>query len=234
MAVTCHCTLEGCGEMGGREVDCRTQKVHTHQDKVRLVEEASTATERAVEEQLEAIRLHLASSNLADDTSPSTSVPGGRMWAYAPSESESLPDTVDISASYSPSRRDLIQNLLSQLSAIESSVHILSQTVDSELPCSNLPICVDTPFPLRHLFLECHHLESDLDKVKSKVASVTAMKASIKAHLVTINKKLHLAKSTWKENREKLRSSRAEHTGVKHSTGKDMTTFVRLFLLLTP
>src|SRR5271155_4637323 len=43
MAVTCHCTSEGCGEMGGREVDRRTQKAHTHQDKVRLVEEASTA-----------------------------------------------------------------------------------------------------------------------------------------------------------------------------------------------
>ena len=168
------------------------------QDKVCLVEEATTAAKCAVEDQLEAIWLHLASSNLADDASPSTSVPGGRMWAYAPSESEPLPDTVDISASYSPSRRDLIQNLLSQLSTIKSSVHILSQTVDSELLCSNLPICVDTPFPLHHLFLECRHLESDLDKVKSKVTSVTTMKASIKAHLVTISKKLHSAKLTWK------------------------------------
>src|SRR5271156_2968379 len=102
--------------MGGREVDYRTKKEHAHKDQVRLVEKATLAAERALESQLDTIRVHLASSTLSDDTSPSPSVPGGRMWAYAPPES--LLDTVDISATYSPSRRDLIRNSLSRLSEI--------------------------------------------------------------------------------------------------------------------
>ena len=205
--------------MGGRQLDPRTQKSHAHKDKARLVEVASDAAERAIEDQLEAVRLHLASFTLADDVSspPSTAVPGGKI---APQES--LPDTVDISATYSPSHRDLIRNLLSRLSEIESSVIALSQTVNSELQRLDAPLFVDSSsFPLHNLFLEYHHLDADLEKVKSKIASVTTMKTSIKAQLDTIGKKLHLSKLTWEEKREKLRSSRRkEHTGVKHSTGK--------------
>ena len=207
---------------GGRQLDPRTQKSHAHKDKALLVV-ATDAAERAIEDQLETIRLHLASSTLADDlsSSPSTAVPGGRMWSYAP-----LPDTAaaDISATYSPSRRDLIRNLLSRLSEIESSVNALSQTVDSELLHSDTSLFASS-FPLQHLFLECYHHNASLEKVKSKVASVAAMKTSIKGQLDKISKKLYLSKSTWKEKREKLRSNEIEHTGVRHSTGKDRAYF---------
>ena len=215
--------------MGGRQLDPRTQKSHAYKDKARLIELASDAAEHAIEDQLEAIRLHLASTTLADDasSSPSTAVPGGRMWAYSPRES--LPDTIDISATYSPSRQDLIHNLLSRLSEIESSVNALSQTVDSELHHLDAPLFVNSSsFPLHHLFLKCHRLDADLEKVKSKIASVATMKTSIKGQLVTISKKLDLSKLTWKEKREKLCSNRREHTGVKHSTGK-RACFLRYF-----
>ena len=218
---------------GGRQLDPRTQKSHAFKDKARLVEVASEAAERAIEDQLETIRIHLASSALMDDvsSSPSTAVPGGRMWTYSPRES--LPDTNDISATYSPPRQDLIRNLLSRLSEIESSVNALSQTVNSELQHLDAQPSVNSSFPLHHLFLECHSLEADLEKVKSKIASVTTMKSSIKGQLDTISKKLHFSKLTWKERREKLCSNRRiEHTGVKHSTGK-RACFLRYFLLLT-
>jgi hypothetical protein len=104
---------------------------------------ASDTAEHAIEDQLETIRLHLASSTLTDDisSSPSTDVPGGRMWTYASRGSH--PDTVAISTTYSPSRRDLILNLLSQLSEIESSVNALSQTVNSELQRLDAPLFVN-------------------------------------------------------------------------------------------
>jgi hypothetical protein len=217
--------------MGGRELDCRTQKSHAQKDKVYLVEETTKAADRAVEDQLESIRLHLASSTLSDDVSasPSISVPGGRMWASA--SQGSLPDT-DISATYSPSRRELIRTLLTRLSEIESSVNTLSQTVDSELLRSDLPSFLDSSsFPLLHLFLEFHNLDADLEKVKSKGVSVNTLKASIKGQLGTIHKKLHAAKLTWKEKRECLRLNRAEETGVKHSTGTDKIFFASCSLL---
>ena len=220
--------------MGGRQIDPRTQKSHAYKDKARLIEVASDAADRAIEDQLETIRLHLASSTLADDvsSSPSTAVPGGRMWNYSPRES--LPDPINISATYSTPRQDLIRNLLSRLSEIESSVNALSQAVDSELEHLDASLFVNSSsFPLQRLFLECHHLDADLEKVKAKIASVTSMKTSIKGQLNAISKKLHLSKLTWKEKREKLCSNRRiEHTGVKYSTGK-RACFLRYFRLLT-
>ena len=101
-------------------------------------------------------------------------------------------------------------------------MNTLSQTIDSELLRLDLPIFTNSSsFPLQHLFLEYHLLNTDLKKVKSKGPSVTAMKASIKSQLDTVNGKLRVAKSTWKENREKLQLNKVEQTGVKHSTGKD-------------
>jgi hypothetical protein len=155
------------------------------------------------------------------------------MWAYSPRES--LPETINISAIYSPPRSELIHNLLSRLSEIESSVNALSQTVDSELQHLDAPLFVNSSsFPLHHLFLKCHRLDADLENVKTKVASVATMKTSIKGQLVTISEKLDLSKLVWKEKREKLCSNRRiEHTGVKHSTGK-RACFLRYFLLLMP
>jgi hypothetical protein len=216
--------------MGGKEVDYRTQKLHAQKDKAHLVEKAAKDAELAVEDQLESIRLHLASTTLSDNVSPSppTSVPGGRMWVSAPQES--LPDKDDTSTTYSPSRRELISNLLSRLGEIESFVNTLSDALDSELHRSDLSLFLDSSsFPLHHLFLEYHNLDADLEKVKSKAASVTSVKASIKGQLDTIRKKLYAAKSTWKENRDKFRLKKAEQNGVKHSTGKDRIYFHSFF-----
>ena len=72
--------------MGGRELDPRTQKLHAQKDKACFVKKATHAAECALEDQLESIRLHLASSTLINDVSlsPLTSVPGGRMWGHVP------------------------------------------------------------------------------------------------------------------------------------------------------
>jgi hypothetical protein len=97
------------------------------------------------------------------------------------------------------------------LSKIESSINTLSQTLDSELLCLDLLLFINSSFPLLHLFLKYHNLNvevTDLEKVKSKAASVTSVKASIKGQLDTICKKLYAAKSTWKKNQDKLQLKR--------------------------
>ena len=72
--------------MGGKQIDPHTQKLHAHMDKACLVEVASNAAKDAIENQLEMIRLHLASSTLVENisSSPSTTVPGGRMLSGQP------------------------------------------------------------------------------------------------------------------------------------------------------
>ena len=187
--------------MGGRELDPRTQKLHAQKDKACFVKKATHAAECALEDQLESIRLYLASSTLIDDVSPSplTSVPGSRMWGHVPQKP--LPNTVNVLTTYSPPHQELICTLLSQLSKIEFSVNTLSQAINSELLCSDLPSFANSSFfPRQCLFLEYHNLDADLEKVKSKEASITAMKASIKSQLDMVNGKLCTAKSTQKEN----------------------------------
>ena len=151
------------------------------------------------------------------------SVLGRQMWDSA--QRESLPDTGNISMTYSPFHWELICNLLSQLSEIGSSVNTLSQTLDSELLCLNLPLFINSSFRPLHLFLKYHNLDADLEKVKAKAALVTSMKVSIKGQMDMICKKLYAAKSTWKENWDKLQLKKAEQNRVKHSTGKDRIYF---------
>ena len=143
--------------MGGRELDPCTQKLHAQKNKARLVKKATHAAEHALEDQLELIRLHLASSTLINDVSlsPLTSVPGGRMWGHV--LQKPLPNTVNVSTTYSPPCWELIHTLLSRLSKIESSVNILLQAINLELLCSDLPSFANSSsFPLQRLFLEYH------------------------------------------------------------------------------
>ena len=67
MALTCHCTSQECGEMGGGEVNYCTQELHAQKNKAHLVKKTAKGAEHAVEDQLESIRLHLASTTLADN-----------------------------------------------------------------------------------------------------------------------------------------------------------------------
>ena len=92
------------------------------------------------------------------------------MWTYAHAPGESLPGTVDISATYSPSRRDIIRNL-SRLSEIVSFVNALSQTFDSELRRLDAPVFVNSSsFPL-------HPLSSN-----AIISKLTLRKSSLRLH----------------------------------------------------
>ena len=77
----------------------------------------------------------------------------------------------------------------------------------------NLPI-----FPLNHLHLECLHLEAELKKIKSKAASVSMLKESIKQQLVVISNSLRSAKMKWKSHQESSHFMPLP-TGMKHLTG---------------
>ena len=70
--------------MGGKQIDPCTQESHAHKDKACLVEVANNVAKDAIENQLEMIRLHLASSTLTDNisSSPSTTVPGGSVRGH--------------------------------------------------------------------------------------------------------------------------------------------------------
>ena len=214
--VKCFCTTSGCRDQGGVDVDNRTFKSHSVKDKAQLAQKASEAAIHAVEEEVNVIASHLASHTLADKVSGLPSIPAGRLWSKWTAE---LPEPVDVTATYSPSRRELLQNILSQLSKFDLSTKILHEKVTLELQTSDSPSFLNSPtFPLNHLHLERLGLEANIEKIKSKAASVTVFKESIKQQLLLISKTLHSTKTKWK-NHQVSSHFTAPPAGLKHSTG---------------
>jgi hypothetical protein len=213
----CFCIASGCRDQGGIDVDPRTLKKHTVKDKTQLARDASEAANHAIEEEINTIAGHLASQTLADNVSGLPHTQGGRLWAKW--TSEELPDPIDITATYSPSRRQLLQNLLLRLGKLDSLTKTLHEKVTSEVQTFDSPSFLNSPtFPFKHLHLERLHLEAEIEKIKSKAASVSVLKESIKQNLVTISDTLRSAEKKWK-NHQKSSYSRAPPTGVIHSTG---------------
>ena len=213
----CFCITGGCRDQGGIDVDTRTFKAHNVKDKAQFAQKASEAANRAVEDEVNVIAGHLASQTLADNVSGLPPTPAGRLWSKW--TTEELPEPVDITATYSPSRRELLQNLLSQLGKFDSLAKILHEKVMLGLQTSDSPSFLNSPtFPLNHLHLECLRLEAEIEKIKSKAASISVFKESIQQQLVVISESLRSAKKKWKSHQESSHFV-APPTGVRHSTG---------------
>ena len=183
----------------------------------RMVQKTLEAATHAVKEEVNAITSHLASQTLVDNISRLPPAPAGCLWAKW--TAKELPDAIDIMAMYSPSRQELVQNLISQLGKFDSLVKVLHEKVALGLQISDLPSFLSLPiFPLNHLHLECLHLEAELKKIKSKAASISVLKESIKQQLVIISDSVHSAKTKWKSYQESSHFTPLP-TGMKHSMG---------------
>ena len=207
--VSCNCTSYGCG---GKEVDHHTHQSHAlkdrtsqglqadevKEDKDVLVQKATEAAGHLIQDQLDIITHHLATTTLSD-------------VASCPPET--------CSSSQARTHR-----LLKRLSEIENSANILDAEVTMQLRLSALPSFLNSQsFPLASLIGKCRLLDADLLKVTSKSAAVTAAKDTIKNQLDVLTQKLQAAKKTWKERQEVTRSPRTtECTTIYsiYSTGR--------------
>ena len=167
--------------------------MHNIKDKAQLAQKALEATTRAVKEEVNAITSHLASQTLVDNISRLPPTPAGHLWTKW--TAKELPDTIHITAMYSPSCWQLVQNLISQLGKFDLLVKVLHKKVALGLQISDSPSFLNSPiFPLNHLYLEHFCLEAELKKIKSKAASVSMLKESIKQQLVIISNSVCSAK----------------------------------------
>jgi hypothetical protein len=222
--VPCNCTFYGCG---GRDVDHRTQQSHALKDRmiqgrqqadalkdnrILLAQKATEAAEQAIQDQLNTITQHLATTTLSDSASS----------ADLPADSNpDLPRYVDPPTMKSPSRRAHIQRVLECLSEIEFSADALDEEVTTQLCRSQLPSFLNAQsFPLAQLVDKCRYLDADLAKITLKSAAVTAAKNTIKNQLKVIAQNLQTAKKTWKEKREAVRSSKPAECTLEYSTGQ--------------
>ena len=121
----CFCITSGCCDQGGVDVDIHTLRAHNIKDKAQLVQKALEGATHAVKEEVNVITSHLASQTLADNVSRLPPTPAGCLWAKW--TAKELPDTIDITAMYSPSHQELVQNLISQLGNFDSLVKVLHE-----------------------------------------------------------------------------------------------------------
>ena len=141
----CFCITSG-HDQGGIDIDIHNFRAHKVKDKAQLAQRALEATNCAIEEEVNVITSHLASQTLSDNVSGLPPTPAKRLWAKW--TAEELPDAVDITATYSPSCRELVQNLLSQLGNFDLSVKFLHEKVALGLQISDSPSFLNSPiFP---------------------------------------------------------------------------------------
>jgi hypothetical protein len=214
MRVRCACTSGGCGDRGGVDVDKRTYDNHSRKDKIALTKKAEEQAECAIQDQLDAIAVHLAATTLTDNLAPRSSV-GGRLWsksAYSAAKENGEAE--------SASRQQSIRDLLARLAEIDSQVDALNDNVCHEVQVLDKSHMADSTFPLRHLKAEFLRIEMDLTKITLKAPSVVSLKSSVKGKLDGISETLRLAKANWAEKLATSRSSSpSAEPGIKVSTG---------------
>ena len=215
MQVRCTCTSGRCGDHGGIEVDKRTYNNHIRNDKIALAAKAQEQSERAIQDQLDAISTHLTSIVLADDSLPTPPVPGGRLWSKGTWRNQISGEKRDTD---SASRLWVIRDLLTRLAEIDSQVDALDDKLTCGLDMLEKSQKVDPKFPLWYLKAEYLQIEMDLSKVTLKEASVASMKGPVKEKMDKIGEKLRSAKAVWAAKLAAAPVS-IEKTGVQCSTG---------------
>jgi hypothetical protein len=218
--VSCNCTSYGCE---GKEVDRRTHQSHALKDRTAqgfqqadavkeakdvLVQKATEAAEHVIQNELDTIIHHLATTTLSDFAS-------GPEPTILPSSGINSPPAMH---SLSQART---HRLLTRLSEIETSANVLDTEVTMQLHRSALPSFLNSQsFPLASHIGKCRLLQADLVKVTSRSAAVTAAKDTIKNQLDILARKLQAAKETWKERQEVTLSSRPTECTLQYSTGQ--------------
>jgi hypothetical protein len=218
--VSCNCASYGCD---GKEVDRRTYQSHALKDRTAqglqqadvvkeakdvLVQKATEAAEHVIQNQLDTIIHHLATTTLSH-------------VASCPEPPIVSCSSINSTPAMRSSSQARTHRLLKRLSEIETSANVLDTEVTMQLHRSSLPSFLNSKsFPLASLIGKCRLLDADLVKVTSKSAAVTAAKDTIKNQLDVLARKLQAAKKTWKERQEVTRSPRPTECTLQYSTGQ--------------
>jgi hypothetical protein len=192
----------------GKEVDRRTHQSHALKDRTfQGLQQATEAAEHVIQNQLDTIIHHLATTTLSN-------------VASCP-EPPILPNSMNSPPAMRSSSQARTHRLLERLREIETAANVLDTEVTTQLHRSALPSFLNSEtFPLASLIGKCRLLDADLAKVTSKSAAVTAAKDTIKNQLDVLARKLQAAKKTWKERQEVMRSPRPTECTRQYSTGQ--------------
>lgn len=212
----CFCTLGGCQDLGGVQLDPRAYKRHQRADAVVLARSARTTSESAIAARDEDISVYIAAMTLSDNVSGPTQR-GGRLWSKSspdPKDVENLnkhippsscttsttdpipfplPREASRSSRPNTSRNDFIKESLRSLAESEQKLlGIEAKISDAMREAGTLPVS------LKPLFSECSEIESQLGRIQKRDASVIETKRRVSERLVRVQAALVHAKQKWK------------------------------------
>ena len=229
-------------ESQGCSVDARTFRLHKLEDQAVLARKARAASTRVVAAELDSITSYLSSVTIADKVSGPSQGPG-RMWAKTKPDLQDLQSASDnpnnplscqppsdprddTNSARNPchgskclpdSRRSRVADLLQRLSVLDLSVRAFAEDTSAALERLEYPSgAIDLAYPLKALSEKGLSLESDLEGISSKEASVKELKRSISDQLHDSIKALEESNRKWKICREQ---SQASKSGVKCNAG---------------
>ncbi|PPQ83570.1 hypothetical protein CVT25_006789 [Psilocybe cyanescens] len=241
--VPCHCTFYKCG---GKDIDPRTQKAHSLRDRTAqehqhagapsqsaLAQKAVDTAEDVIQNQLDTIIQHLATTKLSNSPKADSSldiVHNLSPSLYQPTEDSSV-------------RIARVHRVLERLSEIEFSASTLHAEVATKLHHSQrlpflraplfptlhaevatklhhsqrLPFLRAPLFPLAKSIDNCRHLESDLTKITCKSPAVTAAKDAVRKQVDVIKRMLQSAKEDWEKAQEVVQHPKK--SSIEYSNG---------------
>jgi hypothetical protein len=191
----CFCDSTGCA---GREVSKRVFDAHSKLDRAAQARRLQAASERILDDQVEALSTYVSSMTLSDKLTGASQHPGGRFWSKSSTHEES---TEKISHGYGPyggvSRHELTDRNLRLLRDIEESLNRLEADAKHQLATIGVPLAGDTPFPLRPLIVAVLNIQNQLVGIKQRISSVGEVKSSLVSKAQNLLAILQHSRSQW-------------------------------------
>ena len=201
----CNCETNGCRLKGGVQLPLRTARAHAHTDTANRYECARLASEKALQEQDDAIATHLASMTLADQVSePSHN--GGRLWGKSfPNHNHTIqPGDDSPSTTNSTTYRQRVDYGLSRLHALEKDFNILNSRALSQLSELGMPSEPNCPFPLKPLIVDTRNIMDQVSNVNSRLAAIREIKSTILTQCNELHTKLKNAQRCWVDQAKEI------------------------------
>ena len=185
----CTCEEAGCGILGGRNVDRRTQKEHIRVDQLAHFQRAQSFSQLAISEEQEAITRHIASLALSDESMVPESR-GGRLWngsepwaGHHSNSSQNMwqnPSQSDCTRSvHSRTRR-----LLHQLADMDAKINTLDDGANSLIAEINLlGVDRDRNILVNEMLSQVTTFEDDLLRIESRKPSVNEARRRLEEKL---------------------------------------------------
>jgi len=220
----CFCDSTGCA---GREVSKRVFDAHSKLDRAAQARKLQAASERILDNQVEALSTYVSSMTLSDKVTGTSQHPGGRIWSRSSTSEESAERTSHCYGGVS--RHELTDRNLRLLGDIEVSLNRLEADAKLQLATVGAPLARDTPFPLQPLIIAVLDIQNQLLGIKQKVSSVDEVKSSFVSKAQNLLATLQLSHSQWMDKAKQCFQEPVLETSVDFNTGMWISLFSLLF-----